>query len=317
MQTSAIVFEQPGALALKSLSLRAPSAADVVVETMFSGISTGTEKMLFQGTMPAFPGMRYPLVPGYESVARVVEAGSASGRKVGDQVFVPGASCYEDAAGLFGASAFRLVVAGARTTRLELATPEEGSLLALAATAHHAVRRTTRPVSLVVGHGVLGRLIARIIMAIGNPAPTVWETAQARRQGAQEYAVIDPTSDEGFAADAPTHAAVIDASGNIAVIDRAISTLQKGGELVLAGFYPGRVSFDFAPAFMRETTLAIAAEFTAQDVDAVLALVAAGSLSLDGLITHHAVPADAEAAYRTAFEDPDCLKMIIDWRNAA
>jgi 3-hydroxyethyl bacteriochlorophyllide a dehydrogenase len=314
MQTSAIVFEQPGALALKSLSLRAPSAADVVVETMYSGISTGTEKMLFQGTMPAFPGMRYPLVPGYESVARVVEAGSASGRRVGDQVFVPGASCYEDAAGLFGASASRLVVAGPRTTQLEFDNPEEGALLALAATAHHAVRRTTRPVSLVIGHGVLGRLIARIILAIGNPAPTVWETAQARRQGARGYAVVDPTSDEGSA---PTHAAVIDASGNSGIIDRAISTLQKGGELVLAGFYPGRVSFNFAPAFMREATLAIATEFTAEDVGAVLALIGAGSLSLDGLITHHATPANAEAAYRTAFEDPDCLKMIIDWRNAA
>lgn len=317
MQTSAIVFEQPGALALKSLSLRAPSTADVVVETMFSGISTGTEKMLFQGTMPPFPGMRYPLVPGYESVARVVEAGSASGRRVGDQVFVPGASCYEDAVGLFGASASRLVVAGARTTRLEFDNPEEGALLALAATAHHAVRRTTRPVSLVIGHGVLGRLIARIIMAIGNPAPTVWETAQARRQGALGYAIVDPASDEGSAKGTPTHAAVIDASGNIAVIDRAISTLQKGGELVLAGFYPGRVGFDFAPAFMREATLAIAAEFTAEDVGAVIALIGAGSLSLNGLITHHAAPADAEAAYRTAFEDPDCLKMIIDWRNAA
>jgi 3-hydroxyethyl bacteriochlorophyllide a dehydrogenase len=317
MQTSAIVFEQPGALALKSLSLRAPSAADVVVETMFSGISTGTEKMLFQGTMPAFPGMRYPLVPGYESVARVVEAGSASGRRVGDQVFVPGASCYEDAAGLFGASASRLVVAGARTTRLEFDNPEEGALLALAATAHHAVRRTTRPVSLVIGHGVLGRLIARIILAIGNPAPTVWETAQARRQGARGYAVIEPASDEGSSPVTPTDAAVIDASGNIAIIDRAISTLQKGGELVLAGFYPGRVSFNFAPAFMREATLAIATEFTAEDVGAVLALIGAGSLSLDGLITHHATPANAETAYRTAFEDPDCLKMIIDWRNAA
>lgn len=317
MQTSAIVFEQPGALALKSLSLRAPSAADVVVETMFSGISTGTEKMLFQGTMPAFPGMRYPLVPGYETVARVVEAGSASGLKAGDQVFVPGASCYEDAAGLFGASASRLIVPGARTTRLEFNNPEEGALLALAATAHHAVRRATRPVSLVIGHGVLGRLIARIIIAIGNPAPTVWETAPARRQGAQGYAVIDPTSDEGSAPAAATHAAVIDASGNIAVIDRAISSLQKSGELVLAGFYPGRVSFDFAPAFIREATLAIAAEFTARDVDAVLGLVAAGSLSLSGLITHHAAPTDAETAYRTAFEDPDCLKMIIDWRNAA
>lgn len=314
MQTSAIVFEQPGALALKRLSLRAPSPADVVVESMFSGISTGTEKMLFQGTMPNFPGMRYPLVPGYETVARVVEAGSASGRVVGDAVFVPGASCFEEAAGLFGANASRLVVPGARTIKLDFDNAEEGALLALAATAHHAVRRAIQPVSLVIGHGVLGRLIARIILAIGNPPPTVWETANQRRQDGDGYAVVDPSA-EG--ATMPPMGAVIDASGNVSVIDRAISMLQKRGELILAGFYPGRVSFDFAPAFMREATLAIAAEFSAQDVEAVLALIAAGALSLDGLITHHAAPTDAESAYRTAFEDPDCLKMIIDWRNAA
>jgi bacteriochlorophyllide a dehydrogenase len=316
MQTSAIVFEQPGALALKRLSLRAPSPADVIVETMFSGISTGTEKMLFQGTMPSFPGMSYPLVPGYETIARVVEAGSTSGRKVGDAVFVPGASCYEDAAGLFGASASRLVVAGARTTPVELDTPEHGVLLALAATAHHAVRRAIQPVSLVIGHGVLGRLIARIIIAIGNPPPTVWETAIQRRQDGDGYAVVDPSAD-GSASASPSMGAIIDASGNAAVVDRAIAQLQKRGELILAGFYPGRVSFDFAPAFMREATIAIAAEFSARDVEAVLALVAGGALSLDGLITHRATPADAEAAYRTAFDDADCLKMIIDWRNAA
>ena len=39
-----------------------------------------------------------------------------------------------------------------------------------------------------------------------------------------------------------------------------------------------------------------------------------GSLSLDGLITHRRDARDADAAYRTAFADPACLKMILDWR---
>ena len=38
----------------------------------WSGISTGTEKLLWSGRMPPFPGMGYPLVPGYESVGRIV-----------------------------------------------------------------------------------------------------------------------------------------------------------------------------------------------------------------------------------------------------
>ena len=312
MRSAAVVFEKPGTLAVRHLALNAPGASDVVVESQFSGVSTGTEKMLFDGTMPAFPGMRYPLVPGYETVGTVIEAGPDSGRKVGDQVFVPGASCYTEAAGLFGASAERLVVAGNRTVRTQFEHAEDAALLALAATAHHAVRRATRAASLVIGHGVLGRLAARIIIATGNPPPIVWETREARFSGATGYSVVAPEQDPG-----QRHDVVIDASGNAAVIDTAIGHLNRQGELVLAGFYGRSVAFDFPAAFMREASIAIAAEFTAEDTQAVLALVEAGKLSLGGLITHHSRPSQAASAYRTASTDPDCLKMIIDWRNAA
>ena len=59
----------------------------------------------------------------------------------------------------------------------------EGALLALAATARHAMAGTwTRRVpDLIVGHGVLGRLLARLTIAAGAPAPTVWEIDAARR----------------------------------------------------------------------------------------------------------------------------------------
>jgi 3-hydroxyethyl bacteriochlorophyllide a dehydrogenase len=312
MRSSAIVFEKPGTLAVKRLALRAPEASDVVVESCFSGVSSGTEKMLYDGTMPAFPGMRYPLVPGYETVGTVVEAGPDSGRSVGDQVFVPGANCYEEAAGLFGASAARLVVPGARTVKTHFQHAEEAALLALAATAYHAVCRSAHAATLVIGHGVLGRLIARIVMATGHPAPTVWETRLARRDGATGYVVETPE-----AAGDQRHDAIIDASGDSAVVDKAIARLNRRGELVLAGFYGERLDFAFPAAFMKEASIAISAEFTPDDVQAVLALVDAGRLSLGGLITHHSAPSDAASAYRTAFNDPDCLKMIIDWRNAA
>jgi 3-hydroxyethyl bacteriochlorophyllide a dehydrogenase len=312
MRSAAVVFEKPGTLAVRHLALNAPGASDVVVESQFSGVSTGTEKMLFDGTMPAFPGMRYPLVPGYETVGTVIEAGPDSGRKIGDQVFVPGASCYVEAAGLFGASAERLVVPGSRTVRTQFEHAEDAALLALAATAHHAVRRATRTASLVIGHGVLGRLAARIIIATGNPPPIVWETREARFSGATGYSVVAPEQAPGH-----RHDVVIDASGNATVIDTAIGRLNRSGELVLAGFYGSRLSFDFPAAFMKEASIAIAAEFTTEDTQAVLALVEAGKLSLGGLITHHSGPSRAASAYRTAFNDPDCLKMIIDWRNAA
>ena len=84
--------------------------------------------------------------------------------------------------------------------------------------------------------------------------------------------------------------------------------------MVLAGFYSERLSFPFPPAFMREARIRIAAEWQPEDLAAVTAMLAEGRLSLDGLITHSGRPTDVNAAYRTAFTDPACLKMVLDWR---
>jgi 3-hydroxyethyl bacteriochlorophyllide a dehydrogenase len=50
---------------------------------------------------------------------------------------------------------------------------------------------------------------------------------------------------------------------------------------------------------------------------ATLELISDGRLSLDGLITHEAEAEGAAGAYRTAFSDAACLKMILDWRGCA
>jgi 3-hydroxyethyl bacteriochlorophyllide a dehydrogenase len=46
-------------------------------------------------------------------------------------------------------------------------------------------------------------------------------------------------------------------------------------------------------------------------------LAASGAFSLDGLITHHETSTHASRAYRTAFSDAGCLKMVLDWRHHA
>jgi len=309
VRTNAIIFRKPGDLGVEDTALTPPGARDIVVDTLWSGISSGTERLLLEGTMPAFPGMGYPLVPGYESVGRVAQGSDEGGPRVGDLVFVPGASGYVDARGLFGATASRLVTDAAKVVPLPDTMGEQGTLLALAATAHHALAlKGSDAPELVVGHGVLGRLIARISIALGNPAPTVWE-ANPDRRDATGYDVIDGEADAR-----KNYASIMDASGYPAILDTAIAYLAKGGEIVLAGFYHDPLSFAFPAAFMREARFRVAAEFDRGDIDAVLALVTTGRLSLDGLVTHHAAPTDAPDAYDTAFNDPSCLKMILDWR---
>jgi len=311
VHTSAVLLNGPKDLSVDTLALKVPEAADLVVQVTHSGISTGTEKLFWSGEMPPFPGMGYPLVPGYEAAGEVMEAGVLTGFKPGDRVFVPGANCYQDAFGLFGGAAQTLVTASDRVTRIDAGFGPEGALLALAATARHAMAGMNKAVpDLIVGHGVLGRLLARLTIAAGAPAPTVWEIDPARRSGAMGYEVMDPENDPRR-----DYASIYDASGQGKLLNDLVGRIAKGGEIVLAGFYTAPLSFAFPPAFMKEARFRVAAEWTREDLAATRALVECGALSLSGLITHTRPASDARAAYEQAFTDGDCLKMILDWEH--
>lgn len=311
MFTSAVVLQEPHEIAVRDVALTPAGEADIVVDVDWSGISTGTEKLFWNGTMPPFPGMGYPLVPGYESVGRVAQAGPTSGYRTGETVFVPGATCYRDARGLFGATAQTVILPGARAIRVPDALGADAVLLSLAATAHHALVLPDTPApDLVVGFGVLGRLIARIAIALDLPAPTVWEKAADRRADPGSVTAIDAEDDPRR-----DYAAILDASGDGRLLDTLISRLAPRGTVTLAGFYAEPLGFAFPPAFMREARIHIAAEFTPADLSAVTGLIDSGRLSLAGLISHRAPARDACDAYATAFGDPRCTKMVLDWRR--
>ncbi|MER2248407.1 chlorophyll synthesis pathway protein BchC [Methylorubrum podarium] len=312
MEALAVVLERPEHLALSRLALTPAAQGDAVVAVSWSGISTGTERLLWSGRMPPFPGMGYPLVPGYESVGTVVEAEAGSGLRVGQTVFVPGARCFGEVKGLFGGAASHLIAPASRLVPVDAALGDRACLIALAATAYHALSGIVPGErNLIVGHGVLGRLLARLTLLAGAE-PVVWEREPLRSEGAFGYAVLAPEDDP--ARDYPV---VTDVSGDSGLLDTLIGRLAPGGEIVLAGFYEAPLAFAFPPAFMREARIRVSAEWRPADLAAVRTLIEAGSLSLDGLITHRVPASAAPEAYRTAFADPSCLKMILDWRTCS
>ena len=314
MKAKAIVFEAPKSLSVRELELAPMGPRDLEVTVAFSGISTGTERLLWEGTMPPFPGLSYPLVPGYETVGTIAKMGAeVTGWTVGDSVFLPGSYAFQGVQNIFGGSGERLVVPHERAVKLDPAWGAKGVLLALAATAHHVftVGRDNLPLAypdLIIGHGIMGRLLARMVVAAGKPAPVVWETQAIRQKGALGYEVIHP--DQDIRKD---YRCICDVSGDAGILNRVIPKMAAGGEVVLAGFYKQDLSFAYAPAFMREASIRVAAQWKKHDLDAVVAMFHDGSLPLEGLITHTEKAAHAQRAYEIAFGDPECLKMIVEW----
>ncbi len=311
--STAVVFEQPGQMSLRPVELPEPHSTDCVVEVHWTGISTGTERLLWDGRMPSFPGLEYPLVPGYESVGTVVACGADTGLDIGQRVFVPGSRGFTNVRGLFGGAARSLVVPAQRLVLLPVEMESTGVLLALAATACHAVRRIEDlgPPELIVGHGALGRLLARVTEARYQVTPTVWETAVERREGSFGYPVLHPEED-----DKRDYRRICDVSGTATIIDQVVHHLTKHATVLLAGFYAAPIEFNFPAAFMREIDVRISAEWQPEDMETAMALVSGGDLSLSGIITHDQPFDSAQNAYQQAFSDPRCLKMVLDWRNA-
>lgn len=102
LSAHAIVFDRTGHADHRSVDLTPPGEGDVVINVDVSGIRTGTECLLREGTMPDFPVMGDPLVPGCKSIGQEVWAGPRADREVGEHVLDPGAACFGSIRDPFG-----------------------------------------------------------------------------------------------------------------------------------------------------------------------------------------------------------------------
>ena len=178
-------------------------------------------------------------------MGRVVRVGDAAGAAVaagtadcqlGDHVFIPGSHSFQGVRNIFGGAGSRLIVQHDRDVKVQPELGPKAVLLALAAICHHTVslggkRQPMLAPELIVGHGVMGRLLARITLALGMPAPTVWETQPARLAGAVGYAVVHPDEDSR-----KDYRAICDVSGD--------GTLLNGLIGRLAPVHQGALSLD-------------------------------------------------------------------------
>jgi 3-hydroxyethyl bacteriochlorophyllide a dehydrogenase len=314
-RTHAIVFSEAGRLGTHEASLREAADDEVVVDTRYSSISAGTERLLFSGKLPGFPMLRFPLVPGYESAGVVVRAGSGvSDVRVGDEVFVGGSMCYTDVAGVFGGNAARLIKKAALVVPLQGISLARAPLLALAATSLHGIRRLGDVAAgsvCVLGMGAIGQFAARFLAAAG--ARVVCADVSAERladapQGCEALDVSRTPLDEAL----HDLDAVVEATGRSSEIARCARALRPGGTIVLLSYYD-ELSTPFVDLFVKEVALLVAREWTHPDLLAARDALAAGTIDV-GRMADHVVPvADYERAYRTAFEDPSIPKVILQW----
>jgi 3-hydroxyethyl bacteriochlorophyllide a dehydrogenase len=313
--THAIVFERAGHLGTCEASLREAAPDEVVVDTKYSSISAGTERLLFGGALPGFPMLRFPLVPGYEAVGVVARVGAdVRGIRVGDEVFVGGSMCYTDVAGVFGGNAARTIKKASQVVPLDGIPLARAPLLALAATSLHGVRRlgdvAGRTVC-VLGMGAIGQFAARFLVAAG--ARVVCADVNAARLavvpvGCEALDLAATPLDEAL----QDLDAIVEATGRSEEIARSARALRPGGTIVLLSYYD-ELRTPYVDLFVKEISLLVAREWAHDDLLAARDALASGSIDVGNLADHVVPVAEYERAYRTAFEDPSVPKVILQW----
>ena len=291
METIAVVLKQPEQVELNRLALTAPTADDVVVDVDWSGVSTGTERLLWSGPHAAVS--RHGISAGARlRIGRPrgrCRRGSATA--IGPAVFIPGATLLRRSARAvrrrrrrvwWCRRARRADRRGARRTRRAAGARRDRL-------SRHRRQRRVAP-DCIVGHGVLGRLLARLAGGRRH-APTVWETnpmRHRRRRGLWRGRIPDDDPRRDYRA-------IYDVSGDAGLLDTLIGRLAPGrrdraGRLLRrAGCRSpfrrpscARRGFASPPNGSRPISIA------------VTALIEIGRLSLDGLITHR-MPATQRA----------------------
>ena len=198
---------EPGHAELRTEALPAPSASQVQVRALHSGVSRGTERLVFRGEVPLsdyarmrapfqagdFPG---PLKYGYSSVG-VVVAGPAD--LLGRTVFClfPHQTRY-----VVPAEAVRVLPEGVPPMRAVLAAQLETAVNALWDAAPRVGDRIA-----VIGGGVLGLLVAWLAARLPGCEVQLIDKEPARRAVAEALGVEFAAPDEARAeADLVVHA---------------------------------------------------------------------------------------------------------------
>lgn len=323
LKSQAVVIPRRNVIELRNVQVLEPKTGDVLIRTAYTSISAGTERMLLDGRMP-HPALLFPVVPGYETVGQVVQVGPKTSKELlGQWVYIGGARCFKGVNPAWGGQSEFITAEADRVVPLNGIAPDVGVVLALAATALHGINiAQIRPTDrvLVLGQGIVGQLAARLARNAGAAEVFVADRVATRLAAAQADQVIDVSKislDEALPEG--NISVLIEATGSMPALTGALPLLANHGRVLLLGYYD-HINIPYAPVFMREAQIMIAREWTFGangDLPHARDLIADGKIDVSGLLTHRVPLERIQAAYRLAFEDPACLKVVVEWPSVS
>jgi 2-desacetyl-2-hydroxyethyl bacteriochlorophyllide A dehydrogenase len=317
-----LFFVAPRQVAVREEPLSAPGPGEVLVETMLSAISPGTEMLVYRGQVPrempldaSIPGLgdtfAFPVKYGYAAVGRVAELGAGVDKQWEDRLvlcLLPHESHFVSAAedllpvppGVSAEDACFFPNVETAVTLLMDGQPIVGEDVA------------------VVGQGVVGLLTTALLAGLPLASLVTLDHHATRRARSLElgaHRCLDPAADD-LQTLRGSFDLTYELSGNPDALDAAVALTGFGGRVVIGSWYGDRrVSLDLGGAFHRSRMHLVSSQVSTIDPrwagrwdkarrrDVAWRLLA--ELGPSRLVTHRVSFDDAAAAYKLVDERPD------------
>jgi 2-desacetyl-2-hydroxyethyl bacteriochlorophyllide A dehydrogenase len=321
-----LYFCGPGRVEVREESYPAPADGQMLVRTILSAISPGTEMLVYRGQFPAglpvdgsIPALQgrftYPLAYGYAAVGQVTELGSGLPDDwLGRTVFS------------FQPHTSHFLASPATARPLPEGLPAEAAaFLANMETAVNLVQDGAPILGerlLVLGQGVIGLLTAALLAEFPLESLVTADCHPIRREASRALGVTDcleagtPRFAEGLRRWLPAGADLTyELSGAPAALNDAIAATSFSGRVVIGSWYgEKRVELDLGQGFHRSRIRLISSQVSTLAPELTgrwdksrrfgAAWSALGRIRPEKWITHRIPHAQAAEAYRLLDQSP-------------
>ncbi|MEP7135301.1 MAG: zinc-binding alcohol dehydrogenase [Chloroflexota bacterium] len=341
MKRKTVTFTAPRQVELREESLPVLGADDVLVETIRSSISAGTEMLVYRGQFPHLADshdnlssdLNYPLAYGYANVGRVKETGIRVDKGLLDKLvfgFAPHTSA-------FICKPSDLIFAPASLSA------EACSFLPNMETAVNLIQDGAPILGervLVVGQGVVGLLVASLLKEFPLESLVTSDRYALRRRTSREIGVndsFDPERINSHSESALTTSSVhhpayaqsfdltFELSGSPQALNHAISCTRFSGRVVIGSWYgEKKAPLDLGGAFHRSRIKLISSQVSSIAPELSgrwdkarrfeVAWEALKRIQPQKWITHRFPIEEADKAYKLLDENPqDAIQVVFKY----
>ncbi|NTW82823.1 MAG: zinc-binding alcohol dehydrogenase [Chlorobiaceae bacterium] len=314
-EAQAIVLQKANKLKLQNAAYHADQSGDVLVKTIASTITPGFDRLLITNKPVSNKVFHYPIMPGSESIGQVLDTGpGVTDLHPGDFVYAFKGDRWTGVEPYYGCHAE--IIPTSRENLFSLGRPpiHRDLLTGLLAYVISAIQKVEIKAStrvLILGLGSVGLMVSEYLYTLGFRHIDAVETFSIRGQMSHAENIAFDIDD--FTLDFNnTYDIIIETTGRILLIEKAIRLLKPGGRILIMGNYEV-MAYDYRLIQQKEPVIVSSCITDFSHMLESASILGAEKLDSEKFFTNVFPLSQYELAYRTALDSKEAIKTVICW----